>query len=180
MEVFWRIDRSTDESDKITDKILEKQKQIEDRKIELMTTEKINSDIYQFYLTLFEWPVKWSQFILQTMLSLFIAIMAPIGILLIGVKDTPPTSSVVPIDKNILRDWVFYSWYLYRNKGINKMPQDSSIIELMRRKYPEYTEKTHKMIKDAAKTSGIVDKEYSIVYTVENDAIKALIKSLED
>ena len=170
------INRTNNESEELTTRIKQKINEIEQRKKIIEDIKQ--DDLYTFYQNLFRWPIRWSQFILQTALSFFIALMAPLGIMLIDNKKEPREKKSV-VSATIITDWVFYTWYLHRNKGIKSIPPDKAVIDLMRKRYPEYTEGTHFAIKNIAKKNNLIDDKNNVVYTVEKQAVKKLLELLE-
>lgn len=133
--------------------------------------ESIDKNIYTFYSDLFGFDAKWLQFILQTILSGFIALMAPFGIIMVTGKAMPIKTDWVPlVDKWVSSNWISVRAGHETPKLLKK--------EIFFRQYPRFKKADYKKIKDCARLAKVVDSGDNITYTNEEQIIKRIMIAL--
>lgn len=143
--------------------------------------EKKKTNIYEFYNTLTGLSVKWLQFTFQTILSIFIAFMAPLGIIAIQTKKTRRYTKRKPIEatdwRPLVERWVHASWIGKRSGKSNNILPESTFLEFTSAHGQDYTKKQYKIIKKAAERKKCIDKDVIIVYN-EEEAIKRILQEV--
>lgn len=145
-------------------------------------------DIYSFYNDLVGSSRKWTRFILQSFLSLIIAIMAPIGINLcfeITIGSDPVVvnkKEKVKVDPSIKEDverWVAVSYHGFKNGKTESIIEKGTVLKFFNdgnRKYmsPELYDKIY----NAAKKAKVIDIADRLLYTKESEAVKAILREV--
>ena len=135
--------------------------------------------LYQFYSDLIGINPEWLQLWLQITFSAFIAIMAPVGIIL---YPNPPPKRRAPMKKAdqwrpYVERFVHTNWIgIRQGSHKNILSKDNFITHLKNRGF-EFSSKKYDMIYNAAKRGKVVDNR-SITLDNEKDAIEAIIKIL--
>ncbi|MDH4129834.1 MAG: hypothetical protein OEV44_13835 [Spirochaetota bacterium] len=162
-------------------------KNINDLRDKLTTSETIakkETNIYKLYASLFNFSEVWVQFVFQTILSVFIAIMAPFAIVIL--KDNKAKNV---IKKDTHKDkWIKYierfvsiSWIAIRKGSADYLlPKDKFLLYLKNKNelFPEYK---YDLIIRAAKKANVIIKKADKLYPIvekEIDAIKLIHKHL--
>lgn len=198
VSVWSRKNLYTEEIDK-----LEKRRDWLDTKI-IMLQEKIDSDSrnieitdqikkekiensYEFYEKLSGVPARWSQFILQVLLSIFFAIGAPIGITLlldVGTKKTKVLKKkisekpkIVILPDKIAR-WVQISWSGVRQGKTDKIIPEHVFMKFMKNRKEDFSKKEYDIIKKSAQECNIIDKDKIIIYN-EIEASRRIAEKLK-
>lgn len=107
------------------------------------------------------------KFILQLFFSFFVAIMAPVGILLWPV--TRPTDWEYHV-----RKWVNVNWTGIRNGKSDQILSKDKFLEFLRSRDIQFTEDQYNKIYNVANKLNIVDKN-SIIVNNEHEAIKMIL-----
>ena len=166
------------------------------RQSQTITSEhkKESTNIYQFYKNLFGFNSGILQFFLQTLLSFFIAAMAPFAIILITSKKPEPKTPE-PIIKPkpsfnydpYIEKWVEISWIPYRKKTSKALVNRKAFVDWMRQRYKSkkepllFTEQIYDKIFKCALQNNIVDKNAIIIYNEDEKKIISIIKeSIKD
>lgn len=146
-----------------------------------------NENIYHFYGRLSNIDAEIIQLILHGALSIFIAFMAPVGIVLITsinpVKkklkiQKKPVIQKQSINPNKIRRWVQVSWSSKRQgKGENIIPKET-FMKFMKQREEPFTSKEYDIIKKVAQERNIVDKEKIIAYN-EIEASRRIFEALK-
>lgn len=139
----WRFEGVINRTEQRQQEIREEKKLLQEKINELRTTQiiredvqKETTDIYKFYNKLFNINAGWLQFILQTLLSGFIAIMSPLGIITIQQKKEKRIYiKKKKIIKNFTLDqlkiWVRKNWIGIRSQKSNKILPKKSFLNHM-------------------------------------------------
>ena len=146
--------------------------QIEDQIIKLKTIDVDDSEIgrlYSFYADLIGADPEWLQFWLQVALSLYIAMMAPVGILIFPKPEAEDMTEYI-------EHWVHASWV-----GVRQGRDDKALLS--KDKYIKFaSDRGHKVssdlydrIKKAAVRAKVVDNN-TVTVNNEGEAIKAIIR----
>lgn len=135
--------------------------------------EKVEQNIYVFYAVMFGWDRNWLQFALQTILSAFIALMAPFGIIMLGSK--PKTRQAINwapmVEKWVERNWI----------GVRGGHEKPRIIkwEIFSKQIPNFPSRKYLAIKKAAYDAKCIDKRGNILNNDEEKSIKKILRRLE-
>jgi hypothetical protein len=122
--------------------------------------------------------VTW-QYILQSMFSLFAAVMAPIGISMFSIPEKKEKKKSIDIEP-FVRFWVKWSWYGYRNgKGPALLPQDV-FMKHAEKKMPGFTPEIYDRIKKAAFISNVIDTNWQACYNEEEKVIQKILEVCDD
>jgi hypothetical protein len=137
-------------------------------------------NIYEFYHSLFGWPKRAFQFILQTVLSAFIALMSPVGIITLGERKNRQINRIVN-DKKIdyepyIRAWVRANWMGKRNSRSNNILAPTVFAEYMRGKKAIWNTAIYNRISKTAREIGVINGNEILVE--EPAAVKKLVDSL--
>ena len=105
------------------------------------SVETATVNIYEFYHQIFGWEKKTFQFILHTILSAFIAAMAPIGIITLGKKEeeTPEKKQHPELLKKYIKRWVWINWMGQRTGQSENILQENTFyrfLENNKEKFP--------------------------------------------
>lgn len=114
------------------------------------------TSVYSFYGSIPEWKLKdWITFILHTILSFFISIMAPFGI---RVLEKETRKEVAKEEKEFtVEDWASWVWRL--NDRLNKqaIPSEYALQEYAHIAGKKWNPEKHKTLLEKAKKVGIID-----------------------
>jgi hypothetical protein len=149
------------------------------------------SDIYSFYSNLPTWnSTEWLKFLFHSILSAFIAIMTPLGVLSWPNNDgknkgTEKLSAVIPakqepikeftLTEEIAKTFVHYSWYCIRNKTSNKIINKQSLYKMLALKGVALTEDTYAELIKKSLSLGLFNSKGEIIIEDEAKAIKKLL-----
>jgi hypothetical protein len=154
------------------------------------TTQKSNAaakegvratSIYDFYGSMKKWTgTDWIKFIFHTVLSGFIAIMAPVGVLT-WPKKTEIKKEVVEVvakkkkvSMDQIKQFVGMSWYRVRQKTSEFMLPRETFFDFMKRQGYEYPEDIYDEIESAAKRIGVIGPRGEILEKNEPAAYSKL------
>lgn len=174
------------------DKIKEEKRILQDKIGELRAMQTVNetikkesTNIYQFYNSLFGLNPTYLQFFLQTLLSFFIAAMAPLGIVILSTKKKEPVQQHKKRKINylpLIKRWVTISWTGHRkNNNYRKILDKSQFLKYYNDKYLEkkeqykFTESLYDKINNAGIDIKCVDKKGDIVNNYSEEQIINLI-----
>lgn len=146
---------------------------------------KETTNIYQFYHNLFGVNAGWLQFILQTILSAFIAAMSPVSIMLLtgktGIKQkitkpkqSTPSKQQTPkpqkVDyKELIKNWVHLSWLPYRQNKSPKLLSADNFYKYWNVQYDKgyvkykFPREIYDKIKNTAIKLKLVDKNGNLI-----------------
>lgn len=146
--------------------------------------EKQETNIYKFYNNLFGLNPKWLQFILQTVLSFFIAAMAPIGIIILSTRKPEPEKKIVRKKLNylpLIKRWVTISWTGKRKNNNKEIIKKDQFIKYYNDRFKDkkeqyrFTEAIYDKINNAAIAINSVDKKGIIVNNDSEERVISLI-----
>lgn len=174
------------------DQIRAEKKELQDKIKELRsmqtfneTVKKESTNIYQFYNNLFGFNPTFLQFFLQTLLSFFIAAMAPIGIIILSTNKQKPEKKQVRKKPNYLpfiKRWVTISWIGHRKDNNYKRILDKNqFLKYYNDRFAEkkeqyrFTEAIYDKINNAAISIKCVDKKGIIVNNYSEEQVINLI-----
>ena len=136
------------------------------------------SNTYVFYNKLFGWNIIWSQFIFQTILSIFIALMAPYGLMLITSNQEIKNKDQIKydIDKLIpmIRFWIQISFQTLK-MGKEEITPIKMFYKWVDKKGIDFPKKTYKEILNAAINTGIISNKYVILFKEQQKAFDLLV-----
>ncbi|MGD8567340.1 MAG: hypothetical protein PVJ39_04595 [Gammaproteobacteria bacterium] len=148
------------------------QKKIDDERARLTTHVRVGektTNIYDFYHDLFGLDASWLQFILQTILSAFIAVMAPVGIMTLPktTKKRKPKNNrqeKKSIDWSpYVAQWVRINWVGKRNGNSNNILEDETYRTYCQKQRINSPPKIAKAITQAAERAGVIDNRKIVV-----------------
>ena len=148
-----------------------------------------STNIYEFYRDLFGLDPGWLQFILQTVLSAFIAVMVPIGILTLPQREQPaakaqkagrPTGRGRAQWEASVNQWVSANWIGVRTKKSNRILQRETFEEFCSQRDIVFTDYRYRVIKAAAERCKVVDKMAITVYDETEAKAKILTEVLKN
>ena len=134
--------------------------------------ESETAKLYKFYSDLTGISSKWIQLWLQFALSFFIAVMAPVGLILYP-KDEDNTDWDF-----LIREFVHTNWVGIRTGQSRSILKKSDFLEFKHGKNIDFPSKSYDLIKKAAFTCNAVDKD-GITDDNETSAINGMKKILE-
>ena len=152
------------------------------------TREKETTSIYQFYYKLFGFNAGILQFILQTILSFFIASMAPFAIILMTSEKPEPVKKRKYTKKQgtdyseYIEKFVNVCWIPFRKNRSDKIVDKRQFVDWMRQRKKSgkesilFTDKIFDIIKNHAIKQNIIDENGIIKYTGTEQEIISLIK----
>ena len=142
---------------------------------------------YEFYERLTGIQAQMSQFILQTLLSIFFAIMAPVGITLIqsiGGKPEPKKRRQRIMKKKLsiapekIRRWVQVCWSGARTGKSQNIVPEKSFIDFVTARGEDFTHEEYQTLLRHAQRRNIVDKSRIIEHN-EIEATRRISESLQ-
>jgi Ca2+/Na+ antiporter len=141
--------------------------------------EQKKTNIYEFYNTLTSIPVVWLQFIFQTILSVFIAIMAPLGIMTLQevVKPAQPKKDINDW-RQLVAWWVYVNWMGVRSGKSKNIADENTFMVYSKKHGKIYTPKQYAAIKKAAQNTGCIEGERVIIN--QNEANKRIMGVLNE
>ena len=134
--------------------------------------ESESGKLYKFYADLFGLSIMWLQFFLQVAFSAFVAIMAPVGILLYPIKEENETDWYPLVKK-----WVNTNWIGIRNNSSREILSKDKFIDYHSVRGFTFRADIYDKIKTAAIKSKSVDKN-TITINNEHEAITAILLKL--
>ena len=184
--------RITEEREReLTEERLLLSKQLSELRSKAKTTKNIkqrSTNIYEFYSDMIDIPPEWLQFILHTILSVFIALMAPIGIIIITdmfVSKPHKKKKYKKQDKNTMAKiegaaeyWVNLNWMGLRNKKSRSILPENVFHKFVSNRGEIFSKNNYKIILQAAMKLGIIDKNGEIKTESEREAIRKIINLL--
>lgn len=202
LENAWDYRGTLERSQKRIDILREDRKQLtEDLKTmrEKSTThEKVKTranNIYTFYADMIHFSDYWLQFILQTILSAFIAIMSPIGLILYNSdgKETEKeiikpvqkysqkrNKNIPKVSKEKIDQWVFINWYGIRCDKSRYIIPEKSYINYFKRNKMQFDKKFYDKILEKAQALQFIDDNRIIIEKNEEKVKSGLYKEIKD
>lgn len=135
-------------------------------------------NIYTFYSDMLSFPEYWLQFILQTLLSAFIAIMAPIGLITYNKKQLNPISAIKLLTPEYIEKWVNINWISCRSGKQNKILSKKLYRKHLENHNVAYDKEKYDIIHNLCCQKEIIHKNGNIIITEEERAIKILKKEI--
>jgi len=114
----------------------------------------LRTTIYDFYSDLFAWPADWLQFIFQTVLSGFIALMAPLGILAIK----KPVEKPEKFDR-----WKNLSFVGIRTGKSDKLLSKEAFFSFIKKNKEDFTQNEYNRCLEYAIDRGLVKRSGKII-----------------
>ena len=188
---YWRTTLAAAEARQAELRVLisESQAAITELRREAVSHENIeekSTNIYEFYHRLFGLDPVWLQFILQTVLSAFIAVMVPIGILTLPRRETAPLAKAPKAGRPAGRkkseweghvhQWVSANWIGVRTEKSWRILRRETFDKFCSERGNEMTDYRYRAIKAAAERAGVVDNNRITVY----DEVQAKEKILTE
>jgi len=142
------------------------------------SVEKRSRNIYEFYGNMFHWDKEWLQFILQTILSTFIAVMAPLGIIVLqstGIKKPTvkkPSTDKITSDK--IGRWIQISWIGIRSGKSKKILPKQTYESFLKDRGKIFDRQEYETIYNAAVKSGAIAEDGRIIEKNETEAKKLI------
>ncbi|KKM56228.1 hypothetical protein LCGC14_1551830, partial [marine sediment metagenome] len=161
----------------------EERSQLQDRLIELrqeaITYRKTN--IYEFYNRLTFMPEDWLQFFFQTWLSIFIAIMAPLGITTLQAEKPKPEKKMEPDQAwiKLIENWVHVNWFGVRSKKSSNILNETNFFEYTKtHDGKEFPKKYYNKIKAIAIKTRCINNSGTIINNNEPEVIGRIVNYL--
>lgn len=128
-------------------------------------------NLYQFYNELIPIPVKLLQFLFQTILSMFIAAMAPMGIIMFVLKPkTRRRKKKIIISNDMIKKWINISWTGIRTGKTNKILSKDVFLKFCLEKNDTFGASLYSKLFKLAIKSGVIDKSGVVI---ESDTERA-------
>lgn len=143
------------------------------------TVETATINIYEFYHQIFGWEKKTFQFILHTILSAFIAAMAPIGIITLGKKEEETTDKKQHPEllKKYIKRWVWINWMGPRNNKSGTILSEKIFYDFLKNREEVFPKTKYNLIYEAAQETKVLTKNVVNVIN-EAEAIKLITNKL--
>lgn len=154
---------------------------------------KKSENIYIFYNRLTGVPANWLQFLLHTILSIFIAVCAPIGIITITKKEENAVEEekahVVEVDNPIIkaeeeitkRDvflFVYYSWTGARVRNDKKICPMHSFLQVMENKKIDFSIEKYKRLKKICVSEGLIHDDGTVIVKTQRQIEEKILKNI--
>lgn len=134
-------------------------------------------DLYRFYSELTGVAPRWLQFLLQVAFSLFIAVMAPVGILLLPAPAKqmrpPPRPPEPSVPRETVGVWVQANWQGNRERLLSS----GRLVSWAKSNGYSLTEQSYASIARAAQAAGVIDGD-RIVIKEPGDALREIMRRL--
>lgn len=149
-------------------------------------TVKEETDIYKFYNGLFGISPKWLQFILQTILSFFIAVMSPIGIIILTTKKGGEEVIFKPkIGRERIGRFVSVSFAFHKigdkaGKKANRILTEGEFFDVVSSRIKQgkkealFTKSEYKYLRKLLMKNNIVDNSGKLLYTDSDKVVDIL------
>lgn len=136
-----------------------------------------NMSIYDFYASMPRWSgLEWLKFIFHTILSAFIALMTPIGILTWNKKGDIVRLNKIKASKSDVEKFVFIAWYKIRGKTGNKILSEVAYNDLMQRNAHTVTIGVYQELFKKCIELDIIKEDGEAVLTNEKEIIELIMK----
>jgi len=163
-------------------------KKLSELRIKAKTKDNIeqrSTNTYEFYQGMTGWSAEWLQFALHTILSVFIAIMAPIGIIVITGMNVRTKRKRIPqnkTDKNtmdriesLVEYWVKLNWMGLRTHNSLSILPAGIFYQFVKNRNEKYSQRNYETILNAAIKLGIIEQDGKIIEENERKAIDKII-----
>ena len=146
--------------------------------------EERKTNIYEFYNRLTFVPIEWLQFLFQTWLSIFIAIMAPLGITTLQVikpkeeKEKPQNKEPSETWIMLIEKWVYINWFGVRSKKSNNILNETNFHEYTKAHGKEFPKKHYNRIKTIAIKTKCIKKTGIIINNNEAEVIGKIVNNI--
>ena len=132
--------------------------------------------IYDFYASMPKWSgLEWLKFIFHTILSAFIALMTPIGILTWNKKGEIVRLKKIRASKTDVERFVFIAWYKIRGKTGNKILSEAAYNDLMQRNAHTVTLGVYQELHKRCIELGIIKDDGEAVVIDEKEVVSRLM-----
>ncbi len=151
---------------------------------ENIETKKPSTNTYVFYNELTNVPADWLQFIFQTWLSIFIAIMAPLGITILQAtkkqKEEKPKEEKKPDATWIMliEKWVHVNWFGVRSAKSNTILNETNFFEYTKAHGAEFPKKYYNRIKAIAIKTRAINNIGTILNNNEAEVIGRIVNNI--
>jgi hypothetical protein len=147
------------------------------------SVEKRSRNIYIFYGDMLNWSEEWLQFFLQTILSAFIAVMAPIGIMTYpksieekAIDDSEPISEPVErLPRNDVEKWIRINWIGIRTGRSKKILGQNTYVEFLNNRGEKFNQAHYDKLLETAKRARVIADDRRIIEKDEKNALKMMI-----
>lgn len=173
------IRNATIRLDAISKERQDNMKIVSDATAEKSTSEKAivkDMSVYDFYASMPRWAgLEWLKFIFHTILSAFIALMTPIGILTWNKKGEIIRLKKIKASKEDVERFVFISWYKIRGKTGSKILSEVAYNDLMQRNAHTVTIGVYQELQKRCIELGIIKDDGEAVVTDEKEVVHKLM-----
>ena len=140
--------------------------------------EERKTNIYEFYNRLTFVPEDWLQFFFQTWLSIFIAIMAPLGITTLQAikpkeKEDPPEPKNTWI--KLIEKWVYINWFGVRSKKSRNILSETNFLEYTKSHGKVFSKRNYIKIKKIAFKTKCINATGTIINNNEPEVIGRIV-----
>jgi len=143
--------------------------------------EERKTNIYEFYNRLTFMPEDWLQFFFQTWLSIFIAIMAPLGITTLQAEKPKPEKKMEPDQAwiKLIENWVHVNWFGVRSKKSSNILNETNFFEYTKtHDGKEFPKKYYNKIKAIAIKTRCINNSGTIINNNEPEVIGRIVNYL--
>lgn len=172
--------------------IADRLKSLSDNSVVIPVSVDATINIYQFYNKLFGWKPESLQFILHTILSIFIAFMAPIGLITYPTKNYEKKERHIKRKKHNVKKilslsdkwhpwverWVHYNWMGVKS-GSKVILSHQEFDRFSEAQGYSFTDAKYRKINNAANKQKIVDNGMILCYN-EAEAIEKIIRGITE
>lgn len=179
------LEKAETEQRLLNEERTELKNQLSELRSEAITYEGIEdhkTNIYEFYNRLTFISEEWLQFIFQTWLSIFIAIMAPLGITTLQGLPKKEKSVKKPYEEKrdnllikMIEKWVYINWFGIRSKKSNRILSKKTFFEYSKSHGLEYPKRQYDKIKNIAIKNESINNKGEILNENESEVVGKII-----
>jgi len=136
-----------------------------------------NMSVYDFYASMPAWSgMDWLKFLFHTVLSIFIALMTPIGLLSWTPSDAPVKYKKVKISKSDIERFVTKCWYGVRDGTREKILSEHAFNEWLHRDGIAETPGVYSALVQRCYAMGIIGKDGMAIIKNEEIIVNKLLE----
>jgi len=137
--------------------------------------EKRKTNIYEFYNRLTFISNEWLQFFFQTWLSIFIAIMAPLGITTL--QSIKPKKEQEPAQTwiSLIEKWVYINYFGVRSNKNRNILNEVNFFEYTRAHGKKFPKRSYNKIKNVAIKTKCISKSGMVLNDNEEDVVNKIV-----